>query len=48
MRDRDADDWDRGKEHARQEREERDAHQIPFPGSQDRYVGIQSWERGDE
>ena len=27
MLDRDADDWDRGKEHARQEREERDAHQ---------------------
>ena len=27
MLDRDADDWDRGKEHARQEKEEREAHQ---------------------
>jgi hypothetical protein len=26
-RDRDADDWDRGKERARQEKEEREAHQ---------------------
>ena len=25
-RDKDADDWDRGKEHARQEKEEREAH----------------------
>jgi len=27
MLDRDADDWDRGKERAREEREEREAHQ---------------------